>query len=165
MRSSRRGHLSPRTLSRFIDGELPDATRRHVEDHVSVCPGCRRMLRSLARTVQALGALERERADGRADRIIAILRRPERAPDRSAPGSRMRRAARYCVAGGRLRLTLPAALALGVALSLVNQGGHLLAGHVDIGMCAMCGANLLLPFVALNVLLALTAARHARRDP
>lgn len=58
---------------------------------------------------------------------------------------------RFCVRGAQLRLTLPIALLAGVALSLINQGGILMDGRIDLAMCAMCAMNFLVPFVALNV--------------
>jgi hypothetical protein len=55
--------------------------------------------------------------------------------------------------GGRLRLTLPIALVAGVVLSIINQGGMLFDGRIDFGMCAICAANFVVPFVALNAAL------------
>ena len=57
-----------------------------------------------------------------------------------------------------LRVTVPIALVLGVALSLVNQAGMLLSGEIDLRMCAICGLDFLLPFAALNLVLAIAAS-------
>ncbi len=62
-----------------------------------------------------------------------------------------RAALRYCLQRAQLRLTLPIALLAGVVLSLINQGGILMDGRIDLAMCAMCAMNFLVPFVALNV--------------
>jgi hypothetical protein len=40
-----------------------------------------------------------------------------------------------------------------VALSVINQGAMLFQGQIDLGMCAMCAMNFIVPFIALNVAL------------
>jgi hypothetical protein len=65
---------------------------------------------------------------------------------------------RYCLRLSRLRLTVPIALLVGTILSLVNQGGMLMAGQIDVRMCVICGLNFLLPLVALNILLVAAAS-------
>jgi anti-sigma factor RsiW len=63
--------------SEYLDGELSEAGRRRVQRHVSVCPGCRKLLASLRRMIDTLpglaaaprisvadGALERLRREG-----------------------------------------------------------------------------------------------------
>jgi len=78
--------------------------------------------------------------------------------ERTAAGRESRRrrggagcaALRYCFQRAQLRLTLPIALLAGVVLSLINQGGILMDGRIDLRMCAMCAANVLVPFAALN---------------
>ena len=69
---------------------------------------------------------------------------------------------RDCLGRSRLRLTVPIAFVVGAILSLVNQGGMLLTGQIDLRMCAICGLDFLLPFVALNILL--VAAANLARD-
>ena len=41
----------------FLDGELDPRAARSVECHAHWCPNCRRMLRTLARTIGGLRAL------------------------------------------------------------------------------------------------------------
>lgn len=43
--------------SEYLDGELPEAGRRRVERHTSVCPKCRTLLASLRRMIETLPAL------------------------------------------------------------------------------------------------------------
>ncbi len=47
-------------MSRLIDGELDERTAVAVERHARWCPNCRRMLKSLRRTVAGLHALGEE---------------------------------------------------------------------------------------------------------
>jgi len=68
----------------------------------------------------------------------------------------------YCLRRPQLRLTLPLGLLVGVALSLINQGYMIFNGRVDVGMCAVCALNFVIPFIALNVGL-LLATRVVRR--
>lgn len=159
----RRAHPRPRTLSRYVDGELSGGALRRVEAHVFVCEGCRRLLASLRRTVQELRTLPPPSRAGQTEQIIAVVRSAGRPPT-PARRTRLKAAVSYCLQGPRLRITVPVALAAGVLLILVNQGGHLLAGDISLGMCAMCATNILLPFVALNLLLSLTASRIDRRQ-
>jgi anti-sigma factor RsiW len=62
----------------------------------------------------------------------------------------------------QLRVTLPLALLVGVALSLINKGYMIFNGQVDVEMCAVCALDFVIPFVALNVGL-LVATRVTRR--
>jgi hypothetical protein len=68
----------------------------------------------------------------------------------------------YCLRRPQLRLTLPLGLLVGITLSLINKGYMIFNGRVDLEMCAICGLDFVIPFVALNVGL-LLAARVARR--
>ncbi|HEY3018784.1 MAG TPA: anti-sigma factor [Solirubrobacteraceae bacterium] len=61
-------------LSDFLDGELSDADRHRVEDHVGMCPQCRRVLATLRRTIENLMGLREETPPGLADRVIGRLR-------------------------------------------------------------------------------------------
>jgi anti-sigma factor RsiW len=158
------------TLSRHLDGDLPSGEGLAIERHLGECVMCRRLLASLSRTIRALGAMGDERATRRADGVIAALRRANTdihlVNERQGHGGpwrpRLRSAIAYCLQRSQLRFTLPIALLVGTVLSLVNQGGMLLAGEIDVGMCAICALNFLLPFVALNVV-RVTAARVASR--
>jgi anti-sigma factor RsiW len=69
----------------------------------------------------------------------------------------------YCLRRPQLRLTLPLALLAGVALSLINQGYMIFDGRVDVGMCAICALDFVIPFVALNVALLLATRVVGRR--
>ncbi len=61
-------------MSEYVDGELPPVEHRRVEEHVGVCPQCRRVLATLKRTVQGLRGLGAEGPPGLADGIIDRLR-------------------------------------------------------------------------------------------
>jgi hypothetical protein len=43
-----------------------------------------------------------------------------------------------------------------VALSVINEGANALRGQIDLGMCAMCAMNFVVPFIALKVTLLLS---------
>ncbi len=61
--------------SAYLDGELSDAERSRVEEHVGICPQCRRMLASLKKTLKGLRGLSGEpRGTGVADAVIERLR-------------------------------------------------------------------------------------------
>jgi anti-sigma factor RsiW len=172
----RRRHPAPTDLSRYLDGELRREERRLLEDHLLRCERCRALLKSLAQTLQALTSLPRPEAPGLAEGIIAELRAGAApAPAvHAAPSSSLRRAgnrvrARVRLAvpakwlGARLRLTVPLALLVGAVLTMVNQGGMLFAGRIDLRMCAICGLNFVLPFLALNLALFFTARTRIGR--
>lgn len=61
-------------LSEYLDQELSDSERERLEDHVSICPHCRRVLRTLRRTLESLMGLPREPRPGLADGVIDRLR-------------------------------------------------------------------------------------------
>lgn len=65
-----------RHMSEYVDGALRGAGAGRVEDHVSRCPQCRRLLSGLRRTVAALRRLDRPPHGGGdvAERVIARLR-------------------------------------------------------------------------------------------
>ena len=149
----RREHPNPVVLSRYLDDELSDRERRELEQHLLECTGCRRLLASLAHTIRALGSLADPAATSRAEAIIAAL------PARPGPaaGSRPRAAARFCLQRAQLRFTMPIAVLVGTALSLLNQGGMLLSGNIDVAMCVVCGLDYVLPFLAMNVALVIAA--------
>ena len=64
----------------------------------------------------------------------------------------------------QLRLTVPIALVAGVVLSMVNMGGMLMHGRIDLGVCVSCAIDFLVPFLALNLamLLLLWVPRRRR---
>jgi anti-sigma factor RsiW len=174
----RRRHPAPLELSRYLEGDLTARDRRTLEGHLLDCDGCRRMLRSLGNTVRALGSLPAPSAAGLAEKIISALRAGE--PGQSTPELlsaeagvrpwwRRRVAERLVLAGSRtprrwMRVTFPIAIVLGVALSLVNQGGMLLSGDIDLRMCVICALNFLLPLAALNLLLLAVASWAGSRS-
>lgn len=145
-------------------------------------------------TIGALGSLHPDSPEGLDDSIIAALRAEDPqataisrrssdttrlpvlklvagSPPASAGGHirnrwprEARAALRWCLQRPQLRLTLPIALAAGVVLSLVNMGGMLMHGRIDLGVCASCAIDFLVPFLALNLgLLMLLWAPRRRR--
>jgi anti-sigma factor RsiW len=61
-------------LSEYLDAELvPDEITR-VEEHVSLCPHCQRVLATLRRTLEGLRSLRAEPEPGVADGVIERLR-------------------------------------------------------------------------------------------
>jgi anti-sigma factor RsiW len=176
-----RRHPRRAVLSDYIDGDLDARERRALETHIRDCCRCRRELASLANTVHALGSVEADTPPGLADSIIAALRtedppelatgkraadaagqpwlkvvpgpgRPSaRQPIRSRWPQEARAALRWCLRRPQLRLTLPIAVIAGVVLSLVNMGGMLMHGKIDLGVCVSCAIDFLVPFLALNL--------------
>jgi anti-sigma factor RsiW len=61
-------------LSDYLDGNLDRAGRERVEDHVGLCPQCRRVLATLRRTLAGLRALGTPRRPDLADGIIEHVR-------------------------------------------------------------------------------------------
>jgi anti-sigma factor RsiW len=61
-------------LSDYLDEELSAEARRRVEEHVGMCPQCRRVLATLRRTLQSLMSLGGEPRPGLADGIVERLR-------------------------------------------------------------------------------------------
>ncbi|HEX2251975.1 MAG TPA: zf-HC2 domain-containing protein [Thermoanaerobaculia bacterium] len=57
--SARALHLENDLLSAYLDGEVPAADARALEDHLAACAGCRARLDGLRRAVGALARLER----------------------------------------------------------------------------------------------------------
>ena len=53
-------HMEADVLSAYLDGELPAAEARALEDHVGRCPSCRAELDGLAAVVGKLSRLERQ---------------------------------------------------------------------------------------------------------
>jgi anti-sigma factor RsiW len=44
----------------YLEGALPDADRRRVEDHLSTCDGCTRYLEQMRETIRLTGMLTEE---------------------------------------------------------------------------------------------------------
>ena len=180
-----RRHPTSRLLSDYLDGDLPSGDRLALEAHVRDCARCRRLLDSLANTVAALGSMGTGAPPGLADSVIAAVRAEtasdvgltERAhqPALAVVGAttrpsvrdrwpgRARAALRYCCQPAQLRVTGPIAVLVGIALSFVNMGGTLLHGRIDLAVCVMCATDILVPFVALNVVLLLIVRAPGRR--
>jgi predicted anti-sigma-YlaC factor YlaD len=184
-----RRHPRPELVSRYIDDELDLRDRVALAAHLRDCARCRELLESLADMVKALGTIRTDPTPGRADTIVAALRRERPAQNGARPAliargtaalsvlptaasgrerlagrsNRAWAAVRFCLRRAQLRVTVPLAVLIGVALSLVNQGGMLLHGRVDFAMCAMCGANFLLPFAGLNIALVMLYRLPRRR--
>ena len=187
-------HPRAGALSRYLDGDLDARERRALEAHVRDCPRCRRELELLAETVRALGSLEADTTPGLADSIVGALRAEDsrdvtvasgarasvgqpfltlipgsgepraRRPIRARWPQEARAALRWCLQRPRLRLTLPIALVAGVVLSIVNMGGMLVHGRINLGVCVSCAIDFLVPFLALNLglLLLLWIPRRGR---
>jgi hypothetical protein len=177
-----RRHPPSQVLSQYLDGDLDTDDLRALEAHLRGCGHCRLLRDSLAETISSLGSLRQETSTSVADSIIDALRAesPTRGgaqqpaavesdlpalalvPDSGSPAvlepprtyrSLLQAVLRYCLRRRQLRLTLPIALLAGVALSVINQGAMLFEGQIDLGMCAMCAMNFIVPFIALNAAL------------
>jgi anti-sigma factor RsiW len=61
-------------LSEYLDQELSAEERRRIEQHVSMCPQCTRVLATLRRTIQGLMGLGEQPRPGLADGVIERLR-------------------------------------------------------------------------------------------
>ncbi|MGH2761934.1 MAG: zf-HC2 domain-containing protein [Thermoleophilaceae bacterium] len=61
-------------LSGYLDDELSRRERERVEEHVGMCPQCRRVLRTLKRTLESLMHLSTEPRPGVAEGVIERLR-------------------------------------------------------------------------------------------
>jgi predicted anti-sigma-YlaC factor YlaD len=61
-------------LSDYFEHDLSDGDRERVEDHLNMCPHCRRVLRTLRRTLESLVNLPGEPRRGLADGVIERLR-------------------------------------------------------------------------------------------
>jgi anti-sigma factor RsiW len=62
-------------LSDYLDDDLSPHERERVEEHVGICPHCRRVLRTLRRTLESLMDLPAEPHPSVADGVIERLRR------------------------------------------------------------------------------------------
>jgi anti-sigma factor RsiW len=186
-------HPRAELLSQYLDGELPPTERAGLQAHLRGCRGCLQKLDALASTVKALDSLHTDAPAGLADSIIATLRSEHpsaigmprhasasrdgaqslrilpgagKAQGSIGPASRVRGSRamlRDCLRIPRLRVTLPLAVLVGIALSLINQGAAVLGGHITMGMCATCAADMLVCFLALNVALLLVMRLPVRR--
>lgn len=65
-------------LSDYVDDDLSQPERARVEEHVGMCPRCRRVLATLIKMLEGLHTLGAEAAasGGIADSVIARLREP-----------------------------------------------------------------------------------------
>ena len=74
MREHRWTHAHP---SEYVDAELSEREAARVEEHVSLCPQCHRVLATLRRMLAGLGSLRVEPDPGVAEQVIEHLRRGE----------------------------------------------------------------------------------------
>ncbi|MEK6779285.1 MAG: zf-HC2 domain-containing protein, partial [Candidatus Deferrimicrobiota bacterium] len=106
-------------LTAFHDGELPDADRVRVEEHLRGCPGCRALLADLARADEAAGVPDP--GPGYWDRFNARL---EDRIEREAEGPRV--AVLRPKQGWmrqQLRFLVPAVAAAALVVVVVRYGG------------------------------------------
>lgn len=61
-------------LSEYVDAELDPTQAARVEEHVGLCPQCRRVLATLRRTLESLRSLSGDSQPGVADGVIDRLR-------------------------------------------------------------------------------------------
>jgi anti-sigma factor RsiW len=61
-------------LSDYVDEALPDPERRRAEEHIGICPECRRVLATLRRMLEGLHALRAPAQPSVADGVIERLR-------------------------------------------------------------------------------------------
>jgi anti-sigma factor RsiW len=73
-RYMREHHWTHAHLSDYLDDDLSPHERERAEDHLSVCPHCRRVLRTLRRTLERLMELPVEPRPRLADGVIERLR-------------------------------------------------------------------------------------------
>lgn len=149
-------HPRPPLLSAYLDGDLVGRRRVSIERHLRRCHQCHQLLASLEVTVASLVALREPPADI-ADAVVAVWQAQASDQANATPRRQARHAVRL-----HLRLTLSLAVLAGVAFSLINQGSALTSGEIDLRMCIMCGANFVVPFLALNVGLFLFARAPGR---
>jgi anti-sigma factor RsiW len=64
-------------LSDYLDDDLSSTERERLEEHVGMCPQCRRVLATLRRTLEGLMTLPVEPRPSVADGVIERLRRPD----------------------------------------------------------------------------------------
>jgi anti-sigma factor RsiW len=74
MRYMREHRWTHSHLSEYLDQELDAKERARVEEHVGICPHCRRVLATLKRTLEGLRALPPERRPDLANGVIERLR-------------------------------------------------------------------------------------------
>ena len=68
-------------LNDYVDGDLASHELHRVEEHVGLCPECRRVLAALKRTMEGLMSLRRPPAPaGLTPDIIDRLRREDQSP-------------------------------------------------------------------------------------
>ena len=74
MRYMREHRWTHSHLSEYLDQELDARERARVEEHVGICPHCRRVVATLKRTLEGLRALPAQRRPDLADAVIERLR-------------------------------------------------------------------------------------------
>ena len=81
MRGNSNEHVSAERLQALLEGELPDREASLVERHLAGCARCASERDAWRVLMDDLGALPSHRpATGFAERVIADLRTPDRAP-------------------------------------------------------------------------------------
>jgi anti-sigma factor RsiW len=63
-------------ITDYLEGALPDAERRRLEEHLEICPGCTEYLEQMRTVAGSLGGLrEAEVPPALRDALIATFRR------------------------------------------------------------------------------------------
>lgn len=72
------------SFSDVLDGRADAATQAAVESHVAACAPCSSLLRRTRRAVALLAEMAEPAPDGLAERVLALVAAPSRAPDAAA---------------------------------------------------------------------------------
>ncbi len=159
-------------LSAYRDDDLPDDEHRRVRTHLRGCRPCRETLDEMAMFASRLRTSSTPPPAGLAERVIAHLdaespaiqlrvvdEDTSRAPRHpSRPVATV--AAQWSVTRGHLRTTLPLAILVGIAITLLKDLGPLLADGLTTQNCVVCGLNFVLSFVLMNVGIMLASSRR-----
>lgn len=120
----------------------------------------------ISRTPPPDGLAERVIAHLDAESAAARLHVVDDAEQASAPRTAAL-AASWGAAREQLRRTLPLAILVGLAITLLKDLGPLLEDGLTTQNCIVCGVNFVLAFVVLNAGIMLTVSRRqpSRRQP
>jgi anti-sigma factor RsiW len=157
--SWRRAHPSTRLMSELLDDGLNLRERADLHAHLRTCEECRATFESLSTTVTALNELRTSPPPRFAESVVAATPPPSGARRARRNGLQVvggggrpgRARGAYRVWRSRVRALAAIAVAIGVPVTAVNQGGMFLSGQFDVlGVCE-CALNFVVPFVVLSV--------------